>query len=343
MLPLLLLVANWLVIPTVTIGQESEQVKAYAKHWADGEYAFANRDYKAAFAHSSKAASIFPYDPGMQYRLSRCLALLGENDKALANLETAISYGWANVDAMNREPDWDHLRKDPRFIKLLKDTATCRDEEVTVYAGKKVVSDKPAPVLVLLHGLGSGPRSELPYWKQAADELGLVVVAPRAVTRIGPILYGWHREGAKDSNAADYFNLDGARKQVDAALAEAARKYSIKQDAIILAGYSQGGGVALQLIARQPDRFLGAIAINSLCQSLDKTQLQALARQGQKRIHLIAGEYDKLLPRSKSVAESLKEVKIPFRFDIIEKSGHEYTADSPTRIQAAVRFVLTGE
>jgi predicted esterase len=116
-----------------------------------------------------------------------------------------------------------------------------------------------------------------------------------------------------------------------------------KRQAVVLAGFSQGGGVALRLVADRPDRFRGVVAVNSLCQTPDEAKWKAVAERGGVRVCFICGEYDKLLGRSKSVAEVLKAAKVPSRFDTVEKCGHEYPPDAADRLRVAARFVLTGE
>jgi predicted esterase len=137
--------------------------------------------------------------------------------------------------------------------------------------------------------------------------------------------------------------LDEAAERVDAAVDEAARRSKVDRGRVVLAGFSQGGGVALRLVADRPDRFRGAVAVNSLCQPLDKASWQKAAGGHGVRVCVICGEYDKLLGRSKSAAEVLKAAKVPSRFDTVEKCGHEYPPDASDRLQAAARFVLTGE
>lgn len=337
-----LIVVLLVAVASDVVGQQSDAATAFAEHWATAEKSAAEQDFKTAAAEYTSAATLFPYEPGIRYRLACSLARLGETERALAALDTAIKYGWADVDALERDEDWKSVRTNARFAELVKAAAVCREEDVVVYAGGNVGRDRPAPVLVVLHGLGSGPRSEMPYWKPAADALGAVLVAPRSPTRVGPMLHGWQRAGAKDSHAADYFDLEAARARVDIAIEEAARLYKIDRGAVVLAGYSQGGGVALRLVADQPDRFRGAVAVCSLCQALDEAKWMAVAERGGVRIQLIAGEYDKLLDRSKSAAEVLRAVNVPSRFDIVEKSGHEYPADYAGRLRRAAQFVLTG-
>jgi predicted esterase len=327
----------------VAAGQESESAKAHAQHWSAAEKAAADNDFKEAAARYADVAALYPFEPTARYRSACCLARLGEDDRALAALKVAIECGWADTDALERAEDWKPLRGDARFAELVKAAAACRDEKVVVYAGDKVGRDRPAPLLVVLHGLGSGPRSEVPYWKPVAEKLGMVLVAPRSGTRLSPMLHGWHRAKAKDSSAADYFDLDEATKRVDAAIDEAAGQYKIDRGAVVLAGFSQGGGVALRLLADRPDRFRGAVAVNSLCQPLDEAKWQAVANRGGVRVQLIVGEYDKLLGRSQSAANVLQAAKVPSRFETVGKTGHEYPADYAKHLGSAAEFVLVGE
>lgn len=328
---------------SAAVGQQSERTRKFGEHWSAAERAAADRDFKAAAAGYAKAAALIPHEPSVRYRLACCLARLGETDRALAALDAAIGCGWADVDALDRDDDWKPVRASARFVELVKAAAACRDETVVIHVGEKVGRDCPAPVLVVLHGLGAGPRSEVPYWKSVADKLDMVLVAPRSPTRVGPVLNGWQRAGAKDSTASDYYDLAEAAKRVDAAVDEAARRHKVDRGAVVLAGFSQGGGVALRLVADRPDRFRGAVAVNSLCQTPDEAKWKAVAERGGVRVSVICGEYDKLLERSKSAVEVLQAAKVPSRFDLVEKCGHEYPPDAADRLRLAARFVLTGE
>lgn len=226
-------------------GQESDVAKAFNKHWAAAEKAAGDKNFREAMARYGDVVALLPFEPSSRYKLACCLVRLGETDRALAELKVAVECGWADADALDRDEDWRPLRGDERFAELVNAAAACRDEKLLLYADDRVGRDRPAPLLVVLHGLGCGPRGEMPYWKPVADELGMVVVAPRSGTEFGPMLHGWQKAGAKNSSAADFFDMDSARERVDAAIEEAARLYKIDRGAVVLAGYSQGGGVVL--------------------------------------------------------------------------------------------------
>jgi tetratricopeptide (TPR) repeat protein len=53
------------------------------------------------------------------YNAACAYALLGDKDKALENLEKAISQGWHHKEWLTHDTDFDFLRDEPRFIEIL--------------------------------------------------------------------------------------------------------------------------------------------------------------------------------------------------------------------------------
>jgi len=87
-------------------------------------------DKATAFAHAQKAIAALPASkdafvgPGYEDTLARIEAHFGEKDSAIGALQhlLSISYGSPVTRALLRiDPDWDNLRKDPRFQKLCEE------------------------------------------------------------------------------------------------------------------------------------------------------------------------------------------------------------------------------
>jgi tetratricopeptide (TPR) repeat protein len=58
-------------------------------------------------------------DPIVHYNLACSYALIGQADKALATLQLAIDYGYHDFAYLQRDPDLEGIRRDPRFLALL--------------------------------------------------------------------------------------------------------------------------------------------------------------------------------------------------------------------------------
>lgn len=75
-------------------------------------------DRTSGLQWAEQALEIDPADPGIQYNVACLFALEGEHDRALDCLEGAVAAGFANRNWIEKDPDLDSLRSDPRFVAL---------------------------------------------------------------------------------------------------------------------------------------------------------------------------------------------------------------------------------
>ncbi len=59
-----------------------------------------------------------PEDPVVQYNLACSLSLLGRRDASLSVLERAVALGYADLAHLDKDPDLEGVRDDPRFQAL---------------------------------------------------------------------------------------------------------------------------------------------------------------------------------------------------------------------------------
>jgi tetratricopeptide (TPR) repeat protein len=57
------------------------------------------------------------------YRMARLFASIGDTQRAIDNLQLALSAGFTDLDAILKEPDFDPIRKDPKFQDFMKNAA----------------------------------------------------------------------------------------------------------------------------------------------------------------------------------------------------------------------------
>jgi tetratricopeptide (TPR) repeat protein len=70
-------------------------------------------------AWAERASAIDPEDPGVRYNVACLLALEGHKERAINSLEKAFQAGFANMEWVEKDPDLESLRDDPRLKALL--------------------------------------------------------------------------------------------------------------------------------------------------------------------------------------------------------------------------------
>jgi TolB-like protein/Tfp pilus assembly protein PilF len=68
---------------------------------------------------ADRAVAIDADDAGVSYNVACLYALEGETDKALSSLALAVRAGFGPKEWIERDPDLDSIRADPRFIELM--------------------------------------------------------------------------------------------------------------------------------------------------------------------------------------------------------------------------------
>lgn len=72
----------------------------------------------AGLQWAEKAQAIDPTDPGIRYNVACLFALEGEATRAIESLDAAVKAGFAHKNWVDKDPDLDSIRDDPRFKAL---------------------------------------------------------------------------------------------------------------------------------------------------------------------------------------------------------------------------------
>ncbi len=61
-----------------------------------------------------------PTDPIIHYNLACSYSIVGKIDQAIETLEHAVALGYHDSTYLQRDPDLDSIRRDPRYLALLE-------------------------------------------------------------------------------------------------------------------------------------------------------------------------------------------------------------------------------
>lgn len=184
-----------------------------------------------------------------------------------------------------------------------------------------------AGLLVFLHGRGGSNAQSGKLAKRLRDaglplDLAIVLIEAPFPTPFG---YAWGKDAAEQATS---------RARVRAKLQELLGAGGPIAPRVVIAGFSQGAGLAGDIAAEEPR--IGALASLSACGFWLR---EALPRRSGLRVLLAHGARDKVCPviESRSLAAVLKTANVPVRY--LEFDGeHEIP---PQVIQALVAFAST--
>lgn len=143
-----------------------------------------------------------------------------------------------------------------------------------LYVPESYRADRPAPLVVMLHGAGGDADRALAPLLKLADEAGLLLLAPDSRGRTWDLVLGDY--------GPDVAFLDGA-------LAHVFERYAVDPERIALEGFSDGASYALSLGLANGDLFRHVIAFSP-------GFLAPPGQQGEPRLFISHGTQDTVLP-----------------------------------------------
>lgn len=192
------------------------------------------------------------------YDLACYYALNGDIEAAVYWLQEAGMAEGVDVEYAVEDADLEAVRKDARWGKLLEYLTACNAYWVASDHSRDFVlvpeghdPAEPLPTIIALHGWGSAPDD---FAAEEADQefvndLGVGLISMSATNCRGRNSWVWSQDVAKDA------------ERVQRAIDAAKPKLTIKPGFAITTGFSQGGQLALELAAREPEFYAGSISL----------------------------------------------------------------------------------
>lgn len=269
------------------------------------------------------------------YNLACAHAQLGDTEAALTWLGRSADNGFAGIASIESDPDLDPIRGDERFAAIADKVRAARDQRFEAFRAEAERSapltilppghdpERPAPLLIVLHGSGGTPGPVAEVHQFAAGRVGAILVAPSALRPLG-----------------DGFNWtfrDEAEWMVLHTLERASREHNIDPGRVVLAGFSQGANVALEVGLRRPEKFAGIVAAGG---HWDPEIMKIPAEGERPRVQLLIGAHDPWVRTFREAERALTGAGVEARLHVAAGVGHAYPRDADERLERALRFVL---
>ena len=180
---------------------------------------------------------------------------------------------------------------------------------------------KPSHSVIWLHGLGADGNDFVPIVQELSlPPLGIRFVFPHAPMRPvtingGFVMRAWYDITGQDMvRKEDELGLRQSQKMIDELIAREESR-GVPAARIVIAGFSQGGVIALQTSLRQPKRLAGAMSLSAylaLVASLDK---ERNAANNDMPVFLGHGAMDNIVPLALGLASRDRLIKLGYDVD----------------------------
>lgn len=158
--------------------------------------------------------------------------------------------------------------------------------------------------VIWLHGLGADGNDFVPIVPELGlpETLGVRFIFPHAPVRPvtlnnGMAMRAWYDIIGIDRNGPeDADGIEASRTEIEA-LMQAEKDAGIAADQIILAGFSQGGAIALHTGLRHTETLAGIMGLSTYLPQRDSLAVEAAAANRETDIFLAHGSQDPMLPQ----------------------------------------------
>ena len=292
--------------------------------------------YAEALELVTREAHLFPdYAQKVVYSWRMTMACrLNNKALALQLLKEAIAAGHWYSD-LRDNPDFQLLHGEPEFERLAEICAERRAQAraTAVPVLKTLQPDHqfaPYPLLLALHGAHSNVESFASHWSAAVSH-GWLVGLPQSSQAFGPGTFSWN-------------DWEGAIQEVQKQYATLCTEYPIDPQRVVLAGFSQGGGLAAWLALSGMIKARGLILVGPFLPKVEDLipLMEAHHPQG-LRAFLVAGQRDQYcLGVAQRLATLLPQHGIVCKLDVYPDLEHNFPLEFESRLPYALEYVLQG-
>ncbi len=294
---------------------------------------YGQKRIEEALQRTRQARPHFPQQAARLAFWEACfLSLLQQPQEALRVLQEGLRDGlWWSPTRLVHDSDLAALQELSGF-KAVLEICQARKQEAQLRAQCKLRVFPPPrprasdPLLLAFHMRGSNLEETAPHWQPICKQ-GVLLALPQSGQVEGPWGYCWDDYGQARLEAQQTYGL-------------LQTQHPFNPQNLVLAGASQGAGLAVRLTLEQalPSRgFVALVGAGALEPLLPHTDLAV--QKGLKGV-FIAGEHDPASAHITQVHDTLRALGLQVRLEVVPHLAHDYPADLLERLERALKFIL---
>jgi predicted esterase len=288
--------------------------------------------YAEALALVTRSAHLFPdyaQKVVFSWRISMA-SKLNDQAQALLLLSEAVQAGYW-YSGLRTDPNYQILHDLPEFERLVD---LCEERRLQAMLSAEPViksyppsqSQPPYPLLLALHGANA--TAEVSHWSAGLAH-GWFLGLPQSSQIFAPGTYTWN-------------DWDWALQEVPQRFSSLCAEFPIDPQHVVLAGFSQGGGLAAWLALSRRIMVRGVVLVSPFLP--DVSHLVPLLESNPSsglRAYLVAGQRDGYcLEVALALAELLPCYGIACKLDIYADLEHAFPVDFEPKLPEALDFVM---
>lgn len=262
-----------------------------------------------------------------------CLAgRLGQVERVEDLLDDALQSGyWYATRYLRDDADLNIMEGRPRYEKLVEallarhaDIQAQTYPELALLEPVRAELNSATPVLLGLHGNNSNIPDTRAQWQPAAD-MGWLVGIPQSSQIIAENAFVW-----------DDWEL--ARQEIETHYRMIQSRFSLRDNALVLGGFSMGGGLSVWLALSGILPVDGFISIGGYIHDLNKV-INSYRGQSLKGVILVGDQDPVCYPQSQDLAARLDELGVACCMKVYPGMTHGYPPDLDVELRKALDFI----
>lgn len=277
--------------------------------------------YDEALELVEEARSDHPHEDGQLTFFQACLlGISGRSPEALETLESGLERGlfWApdfladsDLDSVRRLSGWEGVER--RCVEATQRFMASHHPQAQTRPGWV---EEAAGTLITLHGAGADPLAHMERWAAAVPE-SWTVIAPEGTVPFSETQRAWPRD---DPAGVVVAQLDGLAIPPP----------------IVLAGYSQGAGVAAFLAW---DGVLEPVGLILMAPPIFRSRVWDPQADQRVPTYMVVGQHDHSLSGCLELQRCMQEARASIHLDQRPDLGHQLPDDLATTIAAALDWI----